>query len=70
MDFLLNLFQNAVTLFVTVFVTACANELAKKLSSKRKRTALSHMNWTQKVGHIFKQLIRIELCIVQGAILL
>ncbi|MFQ6340569.1 hypothetical protein ACLNAL_29350 [Bacillus sp. AF62] len=42
MDFLLNLFQNAVTLFVTVFVTACANELAKKLSSKRKRTALSH----------------------------
>ncbi|EKS8366762.1 hypothetical protein [Bacillus thuringiensis] len=38
MDFLLNLFQNAVTLFVT----ACANELAKKLSSKRKRTALSH----------------------------
>ncbi|MEI4618790.1 hypothetical protein [Bacillus cereus] len=39
MDFLLNLFQDAVTLFVTVFVTACANELAKKLSSKRKRTA-------------------------------
>ncbi|MBL3768515.1 hypothetical protein IRV09_26280, partial [Bacillus cereus] len=68
MDFLLNLLQDAVKIFFTVFVTAYANKLVKKLGSKRKRTA-PKMNWTRKVRHIFKQLIRIEFCILQEAIL-
>ncbi|EJR24614.1 MULTISPECIES: hypothetical protein [Bacillus cereus group] len=40
MDSLFNLLHDAVKVFLTVFATACANELVKKISSKRnKRTA-------------------------------
>ncbi|HFJ9287440.1 TPA: hypothetical protein ACGW44_005480 [Bacillus toyonensis] len=39
MDFLLNLLQDTAKILFTVFATAYANELVKKLSSKRKRTA-------------------------------
>lgn len=44
----------------------------KKAQKKRRKTKRTTHNvyWTQKVRHIFKQLIRIELCILQGAILL
>ncbi|WP_170969885.1 hypothetical protein [Bacillus mycoides] len=39
MDSLLTLLHDAVKIFLTVFATAYANELAKKLSNKNKRTA-------------------------------
>ncbi|MED1270375.1 hypothetical protein P4U03_28250 [Bacillus mycoides] len=39
MDSLLTLLHDAVKVFLTVFATAYANELAKKLSNKNKRTA-------------------------------
>ncbi len=44
----------------------------KKAQKKRRKTKRTthNVNWTRKVRHIFKQLIRIEFCILQEAILL
>ncbi|MEC1957125.1 hypothetical protein P9F05_29095, partial [Bacillus anthracis] len=68
MDSLFNLLYDAAKVFLTVFATAYANELAKKISSKRNKRTAPNVNWTRKVRHIFKQLIRIEFCILQEAI--
>jgi len=58
--------------FLGIIVIGYGNKLVNNISKTQKNlpTPSEAMNWTQKVGHIFKQLIRIELCIVQGAILL
>ncbi|EJR29312.1 hypothetical protein III_05937 [Bacillus mycoides] len=41
------------------------------LKKRRKAKRTTHnVHWTRKVRHIFKQLIRIEFCILQGTILL